>query len=161
MKQNQQLLIVLPERLADVPVRVIRDTNSEEIILGVRAADADTAYAAPEKKYVLIWRKSDYLKVASDEIQCVEADGSYSIIRLAGGRSLTVSFNLSTVGSGLPVADFIQIHRSCIINLRHMDTLMGNCVKVGSRLLPIGRQYRKAFLSRFIFLGVRNSGRRP
>lgn len=154
------MLIVLPERLADVPVRVIRDTNSEEIILGIHAADANVAYAPPEKKYVLIWRKSDYLKVALDEIQCVEADGSYSIIRLTDGRNLTVSFNLSIACNELPVTDFIQIHRSCIINLRHMDTLMGNCVKVGNRLLPIGRQYRKAFLAHFIFLGVRNSGKR-
>lgn len=161
MKQNQQLVIILPERMADVPVRVIRDTNSEEIILGIHAAEANVAYAPPEKKYVLIWRKSDYLKVALDEIQCVEADGSYSIVRLTGGRDLTVSFNLSVVCKELPGRDFIQIHRSCVINLRHMDTLMGNCVKVGKRLLPIGRQYRKAFLARFIFIGVRNSEKRP
>lgn len=160
MKLNQQLVIILPERLADVPVRVIRDTNSEEIIIGLHTADANIAHAAPEKRYVLIWRQNDYVKVALDEIECVEADGSYSIIHLTCGRNLTVSFNLSVVYNELPVTDFIQIHRSCIINLLHMDTLMGNCVKVGNRLLPIGRQYKKTFLARFVFLGVRNPGKR-
>lgn len=161
MKKNQQLVIFLPEHMTDVPVRVIRNAHGEEIILGITAAGPDVAYTTPEKKYVLIWRQNDYLKVALDEIECVEADGSYSIIRLEDGRRLTVSFNLSVIRSELPEQDFIQIHRSCIIHLRHMESLMGNCVKIGNRLLPIGRRYRKDFLARFTFLGVRKPRKEP
>ena len=42
----------------------------------------------PERKYVFIWRQNDYLKTAVDEIQWIEAAGSYSRIHLTGGRSL-------------------------------------------------------------------------
>ena len=34
----------------------------------------------PERKYVFIWRQNDYLKAAVDEIQWIEAAGSYSRI---------------------------------------------------------------------------------
>ena len=33
-----------------------------------------------ERKYVFIWRQNDYLKAAVDEIQWIEAAGSYSRI---------------------------------------------------------------------------------
>ena len=33
-----------------------------------------------ERKYVYIWRQNDYLKAAVDEIQWIEAAGSYSRI---------------------------------------------------------------------------------
>ena len=42
----------------------------------------------PERKYVFIWRQNDYLKAAVDEIQWIEAAGSYSRIHLTGGRTL-------------------------------------------------------------------------
>ena len=59
----------------------------------------------PERKYVFIWRQNDYLKAAVDEIQWIEAAGSYSRI----------------------------------VNLRHVETLVGNSLKIGNELLAIGR----------------------
>ena len=71
----------------------------------------------PERKYVFIWRQNDYLKAAVDEIQWIEAAGSYSRIHLTGGRILVISFNLASVRRKLPESDFIRIHRSRIVNL--------------------------------------------
>lgn len=127
MKQKQQLAIILPEHMEDFP----------------------------ENKDVLIWRQNDYLKVSLDEIQWIEAAGSYSIAHLTCGRDLTISFNLSVIHRELPDRDFVRMHRSYIINIKHMESLMGNCVKIGDKRLSIGREYRETFFSRFIFLGVR------
>ena len=88
-----------------------------------------------------IWRQNDYLKAAVDEIQWIEAAGSYSRIHLTGGRILVISFNLASVRRKLSESDFIRIHRSRIVNLRHVETLVGNSLKIGNEL--------------FIFLGVR------
>ena len=114
-----------------------------------------------ERKYVFIWRQNDYLKAAVDEIQWIEAAGSYSRaagsysrIHLTGGRSLVISFNLASVRRKLPESDFIRIHRSRIVNLRHVETLVGNRLKIGNELLAIGREYKDALFERVIFLGV-------
>lgn len=108
----------------------------------------------PERKYVFIWRQNDYLKTSVDEIQWIEAAGSYSRIHLTGGRSLVISFNLASVRRKLPESDFIRIHRSRIVNLRHVETLVGNSLKIGNELLAIGREYKDALFERVIFLGV-------
>lgn len=73
---------------------------------------------------------------------------------------MTVSFNLAVIKKELPANDFVQIHRSYVVNLEHVDYMAGNSLKVGDRLLSIGRGYREAFLDRVIFLGVRKSKRK-
>lgn len=156
MKQKLLLEIILPESLSDLPVRIVRGPGCKELILGLTPSDAelDTGNGS-EQKYAFIWRQNDYLKVSLDEILWVEAEKSYSIIHLTGKRKQTVSFNMGVIRKNLPETDFVQIHRSHIINIRHVGALMGNSLKIGNMWLTIGREYRNAVFDRFIFLGVR------
>ena len=63
MRKNQQLVIVLPESSEELPIRIVRGSRN----------DTST-------KYVFTWRQNDYLKTSVDEIQWIEAAGSYSRI---------------------------------------------------------------------------------
>lgn len=158
MKQKHNLVITLPETLADLPIRIIRGSNCEELVLNLLPLDNETEVICaepPENKYAFIWRQNDYAKVALDEIKWVEADRSYSIIHLADKQDITISFNLAVVRKSLPKTNFVQIHRSHIVNLKHINGLVGNCVRIGKTLVPIGREYRNTFLAHFIFLGIR------
>ena len=140
MRKNQQLVIVLPESSEELPIRIVRGSRSFELRLC--PSDGEERHineTCPERKYVFIWRQNDYLKAAVDEIQWIEAAGSYSRIHLTGGRILVISFNLASVRRKLPESDFIRIHRSRIVNLRHVETLVGNSLKIGNELLAIGR----------------------
>lgn len=158
MSKKQHLIIILPEKLADVPIQIIRSTSREQLTFNLHPAeDESTAPDRPEKRYSFIWRQNDYLKVALNEILWIEADRSYSNIHLSGDRTMTISFNLAVVERELPRNDFVRIHRSSIVNLQHVVSLSGNCLRIDNRLLTIGREYRNALLDRFIFLGVRRS----
>ena len=142
MRKNQQLVIVLPESSEELPIRIVRGSRSMELRLRLCPPDGEERHVnetCPERKYVFIWRQNDYLKAAVDEIQWIEAAGSYSRIHLTGGRILVISFNLASVRRKLPESDFIRIHRSRIVNLRHVETLVGNSLKIGNELLAIGR----------------------
>lgn len=159
MKQKQHLVIILPECMAELPVRIIRSSSDKELILNIRSSE-DEESVCIKRKYAFIWRREDYLKVALDEIKWIEAAGSYCVIHLTRERNMTVSFNLAVIKKELPANDFVQIHRSYVVNLEHVDYMAGNSLKVGDRLLSIGRGYREAFLDRVIFLGVRKSKRK-
>lgn len=71
---------------------------------------------------------------------------------------MVLSFHLAIIEKELPVSDFMRIHRSYIVNLKHVVSLIGNSLNINGKLLTIGREYREHLLERFIFLGVR---RRP
>ena len=116
MRKNQQLVIVLPESSEELPIRIVRGSRSMELRLRLCPPDGEERHVnetCPERKYVFIWRQNDYLKTAVDEIQWIEAAG--------GGRILVISFNLASVRRKLPESDFIRIHRSRIVNLRHVE----------------------------------------
>lgn len=155
MSQKKQITIVLPDFVADIPVRILRG-NIEEIIVDIHEEDENMMnFDLHERKFALVWKHLGYAKVDLDEIEWLEADRGYTILHLTANRNLTVSFNLSQVGRALPNNRFVQIHRSYIVNLKHVKGKTGNCMKIGDRLLAIGRGYRGEVMSRFVVLGVR------
>ena len=117
--KNQHLVIVLPESSEELPIRIVSGSRSMELRLCLCPPDGVERHVnetCPERKYVFIWRQNDYLKAAVDEIQWIEAAGSYSRIHLTGGRSLVISFNLASVRRKLPKADRILVLCSDHVN---------------------------------------------
>lgn len=154
MREKQTLVLTLPDNMEDVPVQIMRGSGQKHLVVSL-GQEGLLSSSALEKRYAFIWRQNDYLKVALDDILWIEATGSYSVIHLADGQSMLVSFHLAVMGKRLPQTDFMRIHRSHIVNMKHVVSLAGNSLKVGDRLLAIGREYRKNIQERFIFLGVR------
>lgn len=158
MRNKKCLLITLPEELADFPIRIVRGTMDERVLLSMETTDGHIGYSEhTHKKYVFVKRQDGYLKISVDEIMWVEADRSYSTMHLTKNRRVTVSFNLAVVEKELPQDDFMRIHRSCIVNLRHVEQLIGNSLKIGDAVLTIGREFRECVLGRFIFIGTRRN----
>lgn len=157
MKEKQLLVIILPEHLEKLPVQIIRGAGYENLVLSVEQENNVSFSITNKRQYAFIWQQSDYRKVALDDILWIEAAGSYSVFHMAGGKSLMIAFHLAVVEKKLPQTDFIRIHRSYIVNLRHVVSLVGNSLKIDDRLLVIGREYRAKLSDRFIFLGVRKN----
>lgn len=159
MKDNQCIVITLPESLAHVPVEIIRSSESKGIVLDIVEKDGSECVSSPAKEYAFIWCQSDYLKIRLDEILWIEASGSYSKIHMVNNRSMIISFHLAVIEKALPGNDFVRIHRSHIVNLRHVTSLIGNSLNVKGHLLIIGREYKNDFHNRFVFLGIRKRGK--
>ncbi len=154
MEEKHGITIYIPENISQLPIQILKSSNHQQIIFSMRS-ESETYADELEKKYVLIWRQQDYQKVLVDDIVWIKADKSYSCIHLKDGHAMTISSNLSSVEERLPAADFLRIHRSYLVNLRHVESLMGNSLKIGNEYLTIGREYLESVLDRFIFLGVR------
>lgn len=155
--KKQRITIVLPAELADLHVKVLRGRHNAEIICSAEEAEQITSTKEdPLRDYIFVWTRNQYRKITRDEILWIEADRSYCCIHTDNKEQLTVSFPMGLVGQLLVSPDFVRIHRSFIVNLKHVDYLAGNSLRLGSVSLMIGREYRQALLDRFIFIGVRN-----
>ncbi len=154
MEEKHGITIYIPESISQLPIQILKNSNHQQLIFSMRSESE--AYADNlRKKYVLIWRQQDYVKVLLEDILWIKADKSYSCIHLKDGHAMTISSNLSSVEERLPSVDFLRIHRSFLVNLRHVESLMGNSLKIGNEYLNIGREYLERVLDRFIFLGIR------
>ena len=72
------------------------------------------------KKISLPTKNGDFDIIEIDAIIYCEADGSYTHFYTTDNKTYTISNNLKKIESILPQATFFRIHRSTLVNLKHI-----------------------------------------
>lgn len=105
---------------------------------------------------IFLKNKEYYCRYMYYEIYTIEASGSYCEVFLSEDRSkkLTLSITLTQLMAFLPLDIFIRTHRSYIVNIHHIERLMGNILYVGNCSIPIGREYKKDVYSHLNIVGL-------
>lgn len=154
---NQELVIILPESMENMPVRIIRDEATEELTVQVVTLPTpDDSPPSTDKRHTAIWHQNQYENIPLNDILWVEANGSYCHVHITRNRKFLLSFPLSQIQKALPKDTFIRVHRSFLVNINQIRSISGNCVVIENQYIKIGKEYRKEVLDQFIFLGVRN-----
>lgn len=94
-----------------------------------------------------LWIKVDkkIVPVQPQEIFYIQSLKDYVRIVTEDQKLITYS-TLQSVLSKLPVDDFLQIHKSYIVQVSRVKSIEGNMVHIKNETLPIGRNYRKDLL---------------
>ncbi|WP_214985400.1 LytR/AlgR family response regulator transcription factor [Tenacibaculum dicentrarchi] len=85
-------------------------------------------------------------KVYIDDILYLESDRNY-VTFFTTDKKLTIIDSLRNWKDTLNDTQFIQIHKSYIINIKKMVKLTGTNLFIDSKNLPIGRTYKKTLLA--------------
>lgn len=85
-------------------------------------------------------------KVNFEEIYLLQAYGDYVRIYTSEKKYVTKG-KLSLVKSSLP-DNFLQVHRSYIINLNHLKYVEGNMVQIATESVPVSLSFREALMKR-------------
>lgn len=85
-------------------------------------------------------------KVALEDIYLVQAYGDYVRI-YTNEKTYITKEKFTKIKAELP-ANFLQVHRSYLINLEHLKYLEGNQVLVGQEKVPVSATYREELLKR-------------
>lgn len=96
-------------------------------------------------------------KVLYENIMWIEVNGSYCDIHLIAGETITVIHTLVNLEKKLPDHLFIRIHRSYIINVHHVEGLIGNMVYIDKKKLPVSSPYYKELTACFNILEDTNT----
>ena len=103
------------------------------------AADAGSG------SYLVVKSGTDYHKLQLDEILYIEAAGNYAVFVTPSANVMSLQ-SMKDLGSLLPAAWFFRVHKSYIVNFRHVTRIERNQVMVGSMAIPIGESFRENFL---------------
>jgi len=82
------------------------------------------------------------------EILFLEGQGDYIRI-FTGQQKLVVHDTIKNFLSSLPKKDFMRIHKSFVVNLKRIEYLEGNQVRIGEHTLPVSPYHREELLTRF------------
>ncbi len=122
--------------------------DRENLVLKLKALEENIQLNDKPKKIIFKTADSIYLK-NTDEIICLNSDGSYTEVMLTDGSRLVVSKSLKDIDDMLCDFGFIRIHKSHTININHLVRFIkadgGSVIMKNGVQLPVS-QRKKEFL---------------
>ncbi|HMJ71097.1 MAG TPA: LytTR family DNA-binding domain-containing protein [Cyclobacteriaceae bacterium] len=97
--------------------------------------------SASPPSYIFIKSEKRIEKVELSDILYAEVLGNYVTI-CTERKKIIAYLTMKSLESQLSDADFIKIHQSFLVNRSKIESVEGNELKVGTKSLPISRNYR-------------------
>ncbi len=95
-----------------------------------------------EKGYLLVRAERKTQKILFDDIEYLESMGDYVKIHTSSEKKIITHEKISKLSKKLP-DDFIQIHRSFIVNRNKIHSFSKEELTVSKTVLPISRTFRQ------------------
>lgn len=88
--------------------------------------------------------RADYKlhRINFENIVLIEGSDDYVKIHLNNSETITARSSMKNIQEKLPVQDFLRVHRSYIIPLKSIKTLMNKNFHIGEFIIPIGDTYK-------------------
>jgi len=99
--------------------------------------------------YIFLKADKKIYKIDIDDLVYIESLSDYVIVHTKTDH-ITTKERISNLLEELPANQFIRIHRSYIVSIRHIDAILAGTIEIGKQKLPIGRNYKnlvESFLS--------------
>ena len=77
-----------------------------------------------------------------EDILYLEKEGNYFNVYTRNGKKLLVRMNFQDILHLLPGGTFIRVHKSYIINIKHIDQLQAQEVIIHKTTIPVGVAYK-------------------
>ena len=129
------------DRLLQAIMKVKEVLNQNNAIQSVNAeSSADIA-----EQTIFIKSGTEFHQLSIQNIKYIESDSNYVTFH-TNNRPILARHKLSEVLSLLPSHQFVRIHRSYAVALKHIVTIKNHCVVIGTQEVPISNTYREGFL---------------
>ncbi|AEV98798.1 hypothetical protein A4D02_09635 [Niastella koreensis] len=86
-------------------------------------------------------------RVKIGEILYLEKNGNYITVHLKDGNIL-IRENMSDIFDLLPAPDFIRVHKSYVVGIRHISMIEVHQLIVNGEKIPVGSTYRESLRDR-------------
>ena len=98
----------------------------------------------PEARFFNI--RADYRlhRIEYDEVLMIEGLDDYIKIHLKNGTCITARSSMKAIGEKLPEREFIRVHRSFILPVKEIKSLVNKNIQVGKSVIPVGETYKDA-----------------
>lgn len=93
------------------------------------------------KSRVFLQIQKKYIQVEFETVLYLESVGNYTKI-VTLDEVITLREKVSVLLEMFPKNDFIQVHKSFAVALKHIKSIDGNRIFIGGQTVPIGKMYR-------------------
>lgn len=82
-----------------------------------------------------------YTQLVIDDILYIEAAGNYTKV-ITRNETITTREKISNLLTLLPPDEFLQVHKSFAIAIKHIKIVEGNRIVIDDHIIPIGKMYK-------------------
>ncbi len=124
-----------------------------------KASFENTSASSIKPQRFAIKRGQDTFLVAVSDIDWIESAGNYVILH-CGAANYMMRATMKSIADQLDEASFVRVHRSAIVNLERLESLMpepsgdGNLRLKGDLTVRFSRRYREALLEKLAQAGI-------
>ncbi len=109
-------------------------------------ADDEADLTVENREYISVKSDHKVMLVKIRDIDYVESESEYLRLYLNSGEIVTTLLRLKNIEPILTAGDFMRIHRSYIVNLKHIKAIAKGRVFLSDDVsLPVGDNYRETF----------------
>ncbi|MDR1224428.1 MAG: LytTR family DNA-binding domain-containing protein [Tannerella sp.] len=111
---------------------------------------AQNAIRENQLPYLYVKQNDGFRKIIWSDILYVESMENYVKIVFADNQ-LTAHQTMTSIEKMLPKDAFFRIHKSFLVNIRHIDSISGGRIFVGNRELPLSRHRKDELLQSVVY----------
>ncbi|NSL88986.1 response regulator transcription factor [Chitinophaga sp. Mgbs1] len=114
-----------------------------------RARDILQPLAGREDRFIFVKSAEKLVKIPLDDILYLEAMENYVHIYTTSGRHTTHT-TLKSVIENINGPEFVQTHKSFVVNATRITSIDGNIIEIGKAAVPVSRGMKDFVMNRII-----------
>lgn len=103
----------------------------------------------PDADHFFVKCEGKIEKVVYDELIYLEAMANYVVLHTVNNK-MVVYMTIKGILEKLPADQFVQVHKSYIVNIRKINTIEGNMLHLGSTRITMGLNYTESVMDRVL-----------
>ena len=98
--------------------------------------------SSEKNQSIFLRSNKKYLQVNLSTILFLEGAGNYTKV-ITTTTTILVREKISDLLLSLTTPDFLQVHKSFVVAVKHIKSVEGNRIAIGEELIPIGKYYKQ------------------
>jgi len=128
----------------DVVDYLLKPVNFDRFLKAVNKAhsllEKDTHKNGPD--FIFVKSNKQFRKIMLQEILFIESMENYIAIYTISGKNIIYT-TLKQISESLPNDNFLQVHRSYIVNKNQVKYITGNMLEIDTYKIPVSRNFRE------------------
>lgn len=124
---------------------LVKPFKKEDLLVAIELAlfSAETITKPKQNQSLLIKDGHAMAQIAHDDILYLEAEGNYTLLHSGSSKKRLIRSVITEIHEKLPATDFLRIHRSFVVNKKHITEYKSTMVHIKDIKLPVGRTYKE------------------
>ena len=105
---------------------------------------------SPAEDYVFIKADNKLVKIFYHDILYIEALQNYVTIHTTNNKKYITYLTFKSMEESLPSDQFIRVHKSYLVSASKIESIEGNCIRIGQHEIPISRTVKEEVLEKLL-----------